>query len=162
MGEQEFVETFGGIVEHSAFIAERAFLTGVLEPLDAQTVGDALITALRHASREEQLQILNAHPDLAGRLALAGDLTADSKAEQASAGLDRLTQEELATFTALNDTYRATFGFPFIIAVKGLTKEEILEAFQLRVENTYEEEFETALREVERIVAIRLKGLFEA
>lgn len=103
--------------------------------------------------------MLRAHPDLAGKLAVAGELTADSKAEQASAGLDRLSPEEHARFTELNSAYIKKFGFPFIIAVKGLVKEDILAAFEQRIDNSAEEEFEAACAEVERIARLRLRSM---
>ncbi len=105
------------------------------------------------------MQVLRAHPDLAGRLAIAGGLTADSKAEQASAGLDRLTPEEHQRFTTLNAIYTDKFGFPFIIAVKGLTKTDILSAFESRVDNGVDQEFETAAAEVEKIALLRLTSM---
>ena len=131
-------------------------------PADADTaVGlhRALCAALAPAPAERKLALIQAHPDLAGKLAQAGRLTAESTNEQASAGLDRLTDEERATFTALNDAYRARFGFPFIIAVKGLSKNDILAAFERRVSNDRETELATALAQVERIALLRLQEL---
>lgn len=155
-----FLARFGGVFEHSPFIAERALDAGAIpEPLTAQGVHAALTAAFRAASREEQLGVLTAHPDLAGRLAIAGELTEDSRKEQAGAGLDRLTAEEHARFTALNAAYMEKFGFPFIIAVKGLMKEDILAAFERRIDNTAEQEFETAKAQVERIALLRLQAL---
>jgi len=110
-----------------------------------------MVAVLRAAGHDRKLALLNAHPDLAGRLALRGELTADSTAEQASAGLDRCTPEEFARFTELNDAYKARFGFPFILAVKGRSRADILEAFETRLSNGPEEEFATALAQVERI-----------
>jgi 2-oxo-4-hydroxy-4-carboxy-5-ureidoimidazoline decarboxylase len=107
----------------------------------------------------QRLAVLRAHPDLAGKLAVAGKLTADSRAEQASAGLDGLSPEEHARFTALNEAYMKKFGFPFIIAVKGLTKDDILAAFERRIDNSVEEEFETACAQVEQIARLRLKSM---
>lgn len=160
VSRQEFVERFGGIVEHSPFLAERAYDAGrVVTPLTASRVHAALVEAFRAASHEERLGVLRAHPDLAGRLAIAGELTEDSKKEQAGAGLDRLTPEEHRRFTELNDTYQARFGFPFIIAVKGLDRHDILAAFEKRVHNSAEEEFATACAQVERIVRLRLDAL---
>jgi len=106
--------------------------------------------------------VLRAHPDLAGKLARARRLTAESTAEQAAAGLDALTDDEYARFEALNCRYVERFGFPFIIAVKGLTKNEILEAFEQRIENSREAEFATACREVERIARLRLEAMLPA
>ncbi|EJZ19811.1 2-oxo-4-hydroxy-4-carboxy-5-ureidoimidazoline decarboxylase, partial [Rhizobium sp. Pop5] len=102
---------------------------------------------------------LRAHPDLAGRLAISGELTEDSRKEQAGAGLDRLSPAEHARFTELNSTYVEKFGFPFIIAVKGLGKDDILSAFEARIGNGRDEEFGTAAAQVERIALLRLTSL---
>lgn len=153
----DFLDRFGGVFEHSPFIAERALdADAVAEPLTAGGVHAALTDAFRKASRSEQLGVLVAHPDLAGKLAIAGGLTEDSRKEQAGAGLDRLTPAEHARFTELNTAYTEKYGFPFIIAVKGLTKDDILEAFEARVGNSAEVEFETAKTQVERIALLRL------
>jgi OHCU decarboxylase len=106
--------------------------------------------------------VLTAHPDLAGKLAQAKRLTKESTSEQASAGLDALTDEERRKFTELNAAYTGKFGFPFIIAVRGLTKADILAAFEARLKNDREEEFATACRQVERIALLRLKELLPA
>jgi OHCU decarboxylase len=106
--------------------------------------------------------VLKAHPDLAGRLAQAKRLTAESTAEQASAGLDALTDDERATFTRLNESYTQKFGFPFIIAVKDHGKAGILAAFRARIDNDRDEEFTTACRQVERIAELRLAALLPA
>ncbi|MDX3978339.1 2-oxo-4-hydroxy-4-carboxy-5-ureidoimidazoline decarboxylase [Shinella sp.] len=155
----DFLARFGGVFEHSPFIAERALDAGAVAlPLTADGVHAALTDAFRKASAAEQLGVLTAHPDLAGKLAIAGGLTEDSRKEQAGAGLDRLSPDEHARFTALNAAYVEKFGFPFIIAVKGLTKDDILAAFEVRVGNTVDEEFETAKTQVERIALLRLKA----
>ena len=160
MSRSDFVDRFGGVFEHSPWIAERAYDAGGLqETPTAEGVHVALVGQFRAASASEQLGVLRAHPDLAGKLAIAGDLTEESRNEQAGAGLDRLTPEEHARFTALNTAYTDKFGFPFIIAVKGLSKDDILAAFESRIDNTPEQEFETALRQVERIALLRLTAL---
>jgi OHCU decarboxylase len=158
-----FVAQFGGIVEHTPWVAERAFDTGL--PEDADTVeglARALACALRAGTEGELRCVIDAHPDLAGRLAAAKMLTAESTAEQSSAGLDALTEEEKARFTALNDAYKARFGFVFIMAVRGRTKDDILEAFERRLANDAGTEFEEAIRQIERIVQLRLAALAEA
>jgi len=106
--------------------------------------------------RRQRLGVLNAHPDLAGKLAAAGQLTADSTSEQAGAGLDLLTDAERTMFQDLNAQYVARHGFPFIIAVKDHDKASILAAFQRRIDNDRAVEFETACRQVERIAQLRL------
>ena len=156
----DFLDRFGGVFEHSPFIAERALDGGAIaKPLTAAGVHGALTDAFRKSSAEEQLGVLRAHPDLAGKLAIAGGLTEDSRKEQAGAGLDRLSPQEHARFTELNTAYTEKFGFPFIIAVKGLGKDDILAAFETRIGNTAEEEFETAKAQVERIALLRLDAL---
>jgi 2-oxo-4-hydroxy-4-carboxy-5-ureidoimidazoline decarboxylase len=138
MDRNAFVARFGGVFEHSPWIAERAFdASGMPSPLSAQAV----------------------HPDLAGKLAVAGQLTEDSRAEQKGAGLDRLTETEFARFTDLNTRYQSKFGFPFIIAVKGLDKDDILAAFERRIHNSRLTEFDTAAHEVEKIARLRLEAM---
>jgi chitin deacetylase len=122
-------------------------------------VHNALARAFRSASHEERLGVLNAHPDLAGKLAQAKRLTAESTAEQAGAGLDALTDAERATFEKRNAEYVARHGFPFIIAVRDNSKASILQAFDTRIANDNETEFAEACRQVERIAELRLKDL---
>jgi OHCU decarboxylase len=155
-----FVARFGGVYEHSPWIAERAHDLELGPAHDgALGVANALARAFRSASEEERLGVLRAHPDLAGKLAAAKRLTPESTAEQAGAGLDALTDAERARFTELNETYTAKFGFPFIIAVRGLTKDRILEAFETRIANDRAAEFATACNQVERIALLRLKDM---
>ena len=157
---EEFVARFGGVFEHSPFIAERAYDAGGagLE-LTAKAVHGALCAQFRVASEEERLGILRAHPDLAGKLAISGELTADSRNEQAGAGLDRLSPGEHARFTQLNSAYTEKFGFPFIIAVKGLNRHDILSAFETRIDNDAAQEFATATGQVEKIAWLRLASM---
>src|SRR5690606_22528426 len=142
MDAESFMATFGGVYEHSPFIAQRAF-EAELGPAHDTPFGIhfALRTQFRLASEDERLGVLRAHPDLAGKLAAAKSLTADSTAEQASAGLDALTDAEREAFTDLNTRYVEKFGFPFIIAVRDNTKATILEAFRQRLENDRAAEF---------------------
>jgi chitin deacetylase len=158
MHRKAFVQRFGGIVEHSPWVADRAWDLELGPAHDsAAGLANALARVLRTASHEEQLGVLHAHPDLAGKLAAAKRLTADSTAEQASAGLDALTDEERERFQALNAAYVERHGFPFIIAVRDNTKSSILQAFERRVANDSETEFAEALRQVERIAELRLQ-----
>lgn len=155
-----FISRFGSVFEHSPWIAERAYQAGIGMANDnAMGLHHAMKIQFRLASEDERLGVLNAHPDLAGKLATANRLTAESTHEQASAGLDSLTDEERATFTKLNENYVEKHGFPFIIAVKGLNKNDILQAFQKRIDNSREEEFDTACLQVERIAMLRLKDM---
>lgn len=160
VARDEFVSRFGGVFEHSPFMAERAYDAGdIAEPLTAEEVHAALVKAFRASTDGERLGVLRAHPDLAGRLAIAGELTEDSRKEQAGAGLDRLSADEHARFTELNAAYVAKFAFPFIIAVKGLGKGDILAAFERRIDNARDEEFQTAAAQVERIALLRLASM---
>ncbi|MFL5203783.1 MAG: allantoinase PuuE [Microvirga sp.] len=157
MDRMIFVELFGDIFEHSPWIAERTYDAGLTTGQDTtEGLHAAMVNALSEATREQKLALINAHPDLAGRLKLA-DLTVDSRGEQSSAGLDSLTSEERDRFLKLNDAYRQKFGFPFIMAVKGRSKDEILAAFEERLEHETDQEFETALVQIELIALLRLK-----
>lgn len=160
LDREAFVTKFGGIFEHSAWVAERAF-DSELGPAHDTAVGlhSALARQFRSASETQRLSVLTAHPDLAGKLAAAKRLTAESTSEQASAGLDALTDVERARFTELNETYTSRFGFPFILAVKGRSKDEILANFQSRISNERDMEFTEACRQVERIALLRLQDL---
>ncbi|MGE4326988.1 MAG: allantoinase PuuE [Pseudodonghicola sp.] len=160
MAQEAFVARFGGIYEHSPWIAERAFDLE-LGPAHDSAVGlaNALARIFRTASAKERLGVLLAHPDLAGKLAAAKRLTAESTAEQASAGLDALTDAERETFSRLNAAYVVKFGFPFIIAVRDHDKPGILAAFERRLEHDRDHEFAEACRQVERIAGLRLKDL---
>jgi 2-oxo-4-hydroxy-4-carboxy-5-ureidoimidazoline decarboxylase len=155
LSQDAFVATFGDIAEHSAWVAETAEM---LRPFASKAAMiDAFQRAIRTARGDAQLHLLRAHPDLAGRAALAGDLAHESKKEQAGVGLDRLTPDEFARFHDLNDRYKAKFAFPFIFAVRGATKDMILASFAARIDGAREEEFLTALAQVCRIVRFRLE-----
>ncbi len=155
-----FVEKFGGIYEHSRWVAESAYDAGLGAEADtAEGLARKMAAAVARAGVARKRALIDAHPDLAGRLARAKRLTADSTKEQASAGLDQLTADELARFTSLNDAYRARFGFPFIMAVKGRSKQEILSAFERRLAHDAETEAATALAEIDRIALLRLKDI---
>ena len=160
MPAARFIERFGGVYEHSPWVAERAFDLE-LGPAHDRPAGlaNALARAFRSASHEERLGVLQAHPDLAGKLAAAKRLTGESTAEQASAGLDALTDDERARFTELNEAYVARHGFPFIIAVRDHDKTGILQAFERRLDQDSEAEFAEACRQVERIARLRLETL---
>ncbi|MAY34200.1 MAG: polysaccharide deacetylase [Rhodovulum sp.] len=160
MDRDTFVAKFGGVFEHSPWIAERVHDLE-LGPAHDSAVGvhSALCRMFRSASAEERLGVLCAHPDLAGKLAAAKALTAESTAEQASAGLDHLTDDERATFTRLNTAYTDKFGFPFIIAVRDHDKAGIMAAFEARLQNDRDTEFTTACKQVERIARLRLEDM---
>ncbi|QDY68845.1 allantoinase PuuE [Qingshengfaniella alkalisoli] len=160
MNKDRFVEAYGGIFEHSPWIAEGAWALE-LGPAHDTAIGvhNALCRVFRTASEEQRLGVLTAHPDLAGKLAAAKRLTAESTAEQASAGLDALTDAEREKFTGLNDNYTEKFGFPFIIAVRDHDKASIMAAFERRVDNDRDTEFAEACKQVERIAEHRLKAI---
>lgn len=153
MNRTEFVEALGWIFEHSPWVADRAYGDAPYSSL--ASLHEAMTNAVRYASREEQLTLLRAHPDLAGKL----QMTNASVKEQRGAGLTDLTPEEFADFTACNAEYTARFGIPFIMAVRGQNKYTIREAMGRRLDNSAEEEFETALRQVFRITRFRLEDL---
>ncbi|MFV1462653.1 MULTISPECIES: allantoinase PuuE [unclassified Phaeobacter] len=160
MSRARFVEAYGGIFEHSPWIAERAH--GLeLGPAHDRAAGlhNALCRMFRSASEAERLGVLTAHPDLAGKLAAAKRLTAESTSEQASAGLDALTDAERTRFTQLNSAYVEKHGFPFIIAVRDHDKTSILAAFERRIANDRDSEFAEACRQVERIAEFRLRDV---
>ena len=154
---ERFVQLFGGVFEHAPWLAEQAFDAGPFR--DVAALHGAMVEAMRRAPRARQLALIRAHPDLAGRAAIGGELTAASSAEQASAGLDRCTPAEFERFRALNDKYKAKFDFPFILAVKGRTRQEILAAFEQRLNNSAEVELEEALGQIARIARLRLDDL---
>ena len=162
MDRATFVQAFGAVFEHSPWVAERAFNLE-LGPAHDSAAGlhNALARMFRSASPAERLGVLCAHPDLAGKLAAARRLTADSSAEQASAALDALTDDERTTFQRLNAAYTAKHGFPFIIAVRDNTRTSILQAFESRLAHATETEFQTACAQVERIALLRLKALLK-
>jgi len=155
-----FVARLGGIFEHSPWVAERAWAA---RPF--RTIGElhsAMVRAMRAGSEAEKTALLGAHPELAGREAMTGRLTADSKGEQKSAGLDRLDAVDMHRLAEGNAAYRAKFGFPFIVAARARTKDEILAELARRVGRGAAEERATALAEVEAIARIRLERLLGA
>ena len=156
----ELEHVLGGVFEHSPWIAAGAAEARPFASVEALHV--AMVAVVRRASREAQLALLRAHPDLAGRAARAGALTNASAAEQSSVGLDRLDDDEYERFGRLNAAYRQKFGFPFIIAVRRHDKRQILAAFETRLQNSEAQEVETALAQVFEIARLRLTGLIAA
>lgn len=160
LGRDAFVLAYGGVFEHSPWVAERAWDLE-LGPAHDRAAGlhNALVRAFRSASDNERRDVLRAHPDLAGKLAEARRLTPESAREQAGAGLDALTDEEREAFTELNTRYREKHGIPFIAAVRDFDRETLLTRFRERLENDTAAEIEEACRQVERIALLRLKDL---
>lgn len=154
-GKAAFVEALGEIYEKSPWVAERAFVRRPFATVAA--LAEAMAAAVAAASREEQVALVRNHPDLAGKAARAGLLTAASTVEQGALGLDRLSDAEYARFEKLNSAYAGKFGFPFVICVRRQTRDAILDAFERRCKNSPAEELATALREIDRIAALRIK-----
>ncbi|MEO6608247.1 MAG: 2-oxo-4-hydroxy-4-carboxy-5-ureidoimidazoline decarboxylase [Aestuariivirga sp.] len=155
MSAADFLAEFGGIAEHSAWVAEAAIPERPYANLPAMTL--AFQNAVLGASKTAQLALLNAHPDLATK----AKLTQDSTSEQKGAGLDQLTKAEFEYFTTLNNTYKLKNNFPFIFAVKGATKAQILAGFEQRIANDTKTEFKTALNQVCKIISFRLEAKVE-
>ena len=158
-GRAAFTAALGHLFEHSPWVAEQ---TWAQRPFaTAEVLHAALCVTMRSAPPERQLALIRAHPDLAGRLAQQKKLTAESTREQAGAGLDQLTDAELAEFTRNNDAYRAKFGFPFIICARLNAKAAILTAMQARLPNSPADEHAAALAEIEKIAWLRLTDLLK-
>lgn len=153
-----FVAAVGHVFEHSPWVAEGTWPRRPFR--DVGHLHAELCRTMRAASPERQLALINSHPDLAGRLAQQRKLSAASAQEQARAGLDELAEAELATFQKLNDSYRARFGFPFIICARLNAKDAILKAMQIRITNEPQVEFQAALSEIEKIALLRLQDVF--
>jgi OHCU decarboxylase len=152
--EAAFVARLGGIFEHSPWIAARAWKRRPFSSIEA--LHRSMCREVSSATRDEQIALIVAHPDLVGRAARCGMLTTASRDEQASAGLDRLSPQEIATFEELNAAYRARFGFPFVICVRESRKAAIVRGLRERVRNAREAEIETALAEIAKIARLRL------
>jgi OHCU decarboxylase len=158
MQESEFLARFGGIYEHSAWVAEEAAEDAIASE-DIEQIATIMADCVDNASTERQLTLIRAHPDLAGKAQVAGELTQDSTTEQSKAGLDQCSADEYAQFQSLNDDYHRKFGFPFVMAVRASTRLEILTAFAARLENDAATEFETALEEIHKIAKLRLQAM---
>ena len=161
LNRSEFVQHFGSVYEHSAWVAEQAYDRTDIDTSNLSELTTALRYEVEESGKERQLALLCAHPDLAGKAAVDGSLTAASTSEQAGAGLDQCSAEEFARFQRFNDEYTSTFEFPFIMAVKGANRHLILEAFEKRLKNDSNTEFSTALEEVHKIAGFRLAAWFE-
>jgi 2-oxo-4-hydroxy-4-carboxy-5-ureidoimidazoline decarboxylase len=155
---EEFVSLYGGIYEHSPWVAEEAAAI-VIDSDDFERIAAIMADCVDNASTERQLRLIRAHPDLAGKAQIDGELTEDSTTEQARAGLDRCSAEEYEQFQNLNDAYHEKFGFPFVMAVRDSSRAEILAAFAFRLENDVNTEFETALAEIHKIATLRLRAM---
>ena len=159
LGSEEFVSRLGPAFEASPWVAAGAWHSRPFGSVDE--LHGAMVRVVEKASDQQRMALIRAHPDLAGRAAVAGELTPESEGEQASAGLDSLTPEEYEAFSRVNAAYREKFRFPMIVCVREHTKESILRNAERRLENTPEEEVETALGEVNKIARLRLGDLVE-
>lgn len=157
LDKDEFVQTLGAVFEYSPWVAELVFPARPFTSID--DLHQKMRAEVKRASVEQQQQLILSHPELAGREAHDGELTDDSKNEQAGAGLDRCSADELARLLSLNAQYREQFGFPFIIAVKGLTRYDIMDAMERRLQHARDAEFATCLDEIGKIAYFRLRQL---
>ena len=160
MPPSEFVALLGGVFEHSPWVAETIVSRRPFQSIDA--LHAAMVAAVEAAPRQKRLALLAAHPELAGREARAGSLTASSTQEQARAGLDALTAAEVRRIDELNSAYRTKFGFPFIVAVRDHTRASIFATFERRLAQDADTEFAEALVQVYRITRLRLDALVPA
>ena len=159
MNANDFVKRYGGIYEHSSWVAERVNLLLEDATPNTELLVRLMADCVDNASVDTQLELIRAHPDLAGKAQVAGELTADSTEEQSKAGLDQCTADEFEKFQSLNISYKEKFDFPFIMAVRESKRSEILDAFASRLDNDYSEEFENALQEIHKIARLRLTAL---
>jgi 2-oxo-4-hydroxy-4-carboxy-5-ureidoimidazoline decarboxylase len=159
LNEEEFMEKFGSLYEHSPWVAEGAWRERPFG--DLSELHEAFLRAVRAAPPERRLALIRAHPELAGKAAVAGELTPESTSEQTSMGLDRLTPEEYEELTRLNRAYKEKFGFPMVVAVREHTKETIFAQAEARLKHSRSEEIETALGEIGKIAHLRLLDLVQ-
>jgi OHCU decarboxylase len=157
LGQAAFISVVGPVFEHSPWIAEAAWLEKPFASLEQ--LHNALCGIVRNSGDEIRLALIRSHPDLVGRAALAGSLTRESSNEQAGAGLDRLSPEEVDLFQRQNAAYKNKFGFPFVICARLNKKDTILAGFEQRLKNSREQEVKTALEEIFKIAELRLRDL---
>lgn len=150
-----FVARYGGIYEHSAWVAEQT-VDAASQAHDIAALAELFAECVDNSSHGRRLALIKAHPDLAGRAAIAGELTEASNEEQASAGIEQCSPEEFAKFQDLNERYKARFDFPFVMAVRNSNRHEILAAFETRLTHDPDDEFEQAIAEIHKIARLRL------
>ena len=158
-GREDFTDAVGFAFENSPWIARAAWENRPFASVD--DLHAAMVAVVEQAPEEKRIELIAAHPDLAGRVAREGRLTAASRDEQSSAGLDRLSKEELARFERLNQAYRARFSFPFVICARENTKDSILSALESRAQNDRAAEIVASLREIAKIAHLRLSDAVE-
>ncbi len=157
--QDDFTERLGNIFEHSPWIARGAWAARPFA--DAAALHQAMLDVLADADEQSKLDLILAHPELAGKEAASGTLTQSSTSEQKGAGLDQCSAQELQRLRALNAAYRERFGFPFVVAVKGLSRYEIMDAVERRLQHDRRTEFAACLAEIGKIARFRLDALFE-
>ena len=155
---EEFVDCYGGIYEHSPWVAQETHEAAAMVE-DVSELASIFANCVDQAGDERKLALIRAHPDLAGKAAVRGELTVESTSEQSSAGIDGCSPEEFEQFQDLNSQYKEKFGFPFVMAVRDSNRHEILAAFKSRLGNELQTEFETAIREIHKIASLRLQEL---
>jgi len=158
MSSSEFVNRFGGIYEHSSWVAERAEVHLGTSHVPGE-IARVMADCVDNASPELQLDLIRAHPDLAGKAQIAGELTEESTTEQESAGIAQCTPAEFEQLQTLNAQYKEKFGFPFVMAVRNSSRREILDTFERRLQYDYDNEVETALVEIHKIARLRLEAM---
>lgn len=156
----DFIDALAGIYEHSPWVAEAVVIHRPFASVEA--LAQAMAHVVVQSGDEAQIRLIRAHPQLAGKAAIAGELTASSTREQRGAGLDQCTPEEFARLTELNDAYQHKFGFPFILAVKGHTRDSILANMAKRLPNEFDNERAEALHQIDRIARFRLDAVLDA
>ena len=155
-----FLEIYGGVYEHSPWVAQTAWELGLSEKHNTSAgLSELMMVVIADADRRRLLDLINAHPDLAGKAAVNGELTAESTSEQAGAGISECTPKEFEQFQTLNNAYKRKFGFPFIMAVKGSNRHEILGSFVERLPNDPDTEFQKAIDEINKIARFRLDAI---
>lgn len=156
LSRAEFVGRYGGIYEHSPWVADECFAVAAAST-NVDELAGIFSACVDKADQGRKLALIRAHPDLAGNAAIAGELTQESTTEQASAGIDQCSKEEYEQFQELNLKYKEKFGFPFVMAVRNSNRREILANFKLRLENDKGTEFDTAIGEIHKIAGMRLQ-----
>ena len=159
LDEAGFIQRFGGVYEHSPWIAQAAFQQGLPAQISVAELSLAMMTVVASAGRDQLMALIKAHPDLAGKAAIHGELTEESTSEQAGAGIHECTPEEFERFQTFNTAYKEKFGFPFIMAVKGSNRHLILAAFETRLAHEADAEFAQAIAEINKIARFRLEAM---
>ena len=158
LSKSDFISIFGNVFEKTEWIAQKSHDSKPYK--NFEELFSKMVEIFENSNKESHIKILNAHPDLANKTKIAS-LTSDSKSEQNSAGLDQCTEDEFNEFKKLNDLYKKKFNFPFIHAVKGKNKEEILNSFRQRITNNINLEFEEAKKQVKKIASLRLSEIIK-